>query len=353
MDLSTLLQLASSKKASDIHLTNNSSPLLRIDGALVPINSPPLTREALKQLIYQALTEQQIKKFEAERELDFSLATRGFDRFRVNVHMQRGAIEAALRRISTTIPTMESLNLPPVVADLARRPNGLVLVTGPTGSGKTTTQTAMIDLINAEAAKMIICIEDPIEYLHVNKRSIVKQREVYRDTYSFAEALKRCLRQDPDVIVIGEMRDLETISAALTAAETGHLVIATLHTPDAPQTIDRIIDVFPPHQQPQVRLQLASALQGIISQHLLPRASCNGRILAAEILIVTTGVRNLIRERQTEQIRSAMQTGAALGMKTLDKALKELCEKGLISEEVAQSLVPAPEGFKAATGVRR
>jgi len=348
--LSALLQLAVSRKASDLHLTNQCAPILRIDGVLVAVNSPALSREELKQLIYQALSEQQIRKFEAEKELDFSLAPKGMDRFRVNVHVQRGAVEAALRRIPMLIPTMETLNLPLIAADLARKPNGLVLVTGPAGSGKTTTQAAMVDRINAEAAKVIICIEDPIEYLHVNKRSIVKQREVYRDTNTFAEALKRCLRQDPNVIVIGEMRDLETISAALTAAETGHLVIATLHTPDAPQSIDRIIDVFPPHQQPQVRLQLSSTLQGVISQQLIPLASGKGRILAAEVMIATAGVRNMIRDRQTEQIRSAIQTGASLGMKTMDKALKDLCEKSLISYEVALSLAAKAEEFKALMG---
>jgi len=337
MDLKELLLLTVNEKASDLHLTENSPPVLRIDGELVFISKPPLTRDVLKNTIYSVLTDQQIKKFEDEKELDFSLALTGMDRFRVNVHIQRGSIEAALRRISIYIPTMEELNLPPIITDLARRPNGLVLLTGPTGTGKTTTLASMINLINEEKAEVITCIEDPIEYLHTNKRSIIKQREVYRDTNSFAEALKRCLRQDPDVIVVGEMRDLETISTALTAAETGHLVLATLHTPDAPQTIERIIDVFPPYQQQQVRLQLASALQGVVSQQLVPRASGKGRILAAEIMIATPGVRNMIRERQTEQIRTAIQTGVAFGMKTMDKSLKELFDKRLINYETALS----------------
>ena len=350
MDLKELLLLTVKEKASDLHLTENSPPVLRIDGSLVFIDKPPLTRDDLKKMIYSVLTEGQIKKFEEEKELDFSLALTGMDRFRVNVHVQRGSIEAALRRISIYIPTMEELNLPPVIAEMARKPNGLVLLTGPTGTGKTTTLASMINLINAEKAVVITCIEDPIEYLHMNKRSIIKQREVYRDTNSFAEALKRCLRQDPDVIVVGEMRDLETISTALTAAETGHLVLATLHTPDAPQTIERIIDVFPPYQQQQVRLQLAAALQGVISQQLIPRATGKGRILCAEVMIATPGVRNMVRERQTEQIRTAIQTGAAFGMKTMDKSLKDLCDKGLITYETALTHVRNLEEFKSMMG---
>jgi|CXWL01.1.fsa_nt_gi twitching motility protein PilT len=350
MDLKELLLLTVKEKASDLHLTENSPPVLRIDGALVFIDKPPLTRDDLKKMIYSVLTDGQIKKFEDEKELDFSLALTGMDRFRVNVHIQRGSIEAAMRRISVYIPTMEELNLPPVIAEMARKPNGLVLLTGPTGTGKTTTLASMINLINAERAVVITCIEDPIEYLHSNRRSIIKQREVYRDTNSFAEALKRCLRQDPDVIVVGEMRDLETISTALTAAETGHLVLATLHTPDAPQTIERIIDVFPPYQQQQVRLQLAAALQGVISQQLIPRATGKGRILCAEVMIATPGVRNMVRERQTEQIRTAIQTGAAFGMKTMDKSLKDLCDKGLITYETALSHVRNLEEFKSMMG---
>jgi twitching motility protein PilT len=350
MDLKELLLLTVKEKASDLHLTENSPPVLRIDGVLVFIDKPPLTRDELKKMIYAVLTDGQIKKFEEEKELDFSLALTGMDRFRVNVHIQRGSIEAAMRRISIYIPTMEELNLPPVIAEMARKPNGLVLLTGPTGTGKTTTLASMINLINAERAVVITCIEDPIEYLHTNKRSIIKQREVYRDTNSFAEALKRCLRQDPDVIVVGEMRDLETISTALTAAETGHLVLATLHTPDAPQTIERIIDVFPPYQQQQVRLQLAAALQGVISQQLIPRATGKGRILCAEVMIATPGVRNMVRERQTEQIRTAIQTGAAFGMKTMDKSLKDLCDKGLITYETALSHVRNLEEFKSMMG---
>ncbi|HQP12201.1 MAG TPA: PilT/PilU family type 4a pilus ATPase, partial [Candidatus Omnitrophota bacterium] len=293
MELRDLLLLTIEKRASDLHLTYDTPPVLRIDGQLVLTNKNPLSRDELKKMIYSILTDSQKEIFERDRELDFSLALSGMDRFRVNVHLQRGAAEAAFRRIPIFIPNMEELGLPPVIVDLARRPNGLVLITGPTGTGKTTTLASMINLINEERENLVIMIEDPIEYVHFNKKSIIKQREVYRDTNSFAEALKRCLRQDPDVIVVGEMRDLETISTALTAAETGHLVLATLHTPDAPQTIERIIDAFPPHQQQQVKLQLSSALQGVASQILLPRADGQGRVLATEIMIATPGVRNL------------------------------------------------------------
>jgi twitching motility protein PilT len=244
------------------------------------------------------------------------------------------------------IPSVEELRLPPIVVDLARKPNGFVLVTGPTGVGKTTTLAAMINLINNEREALIICIEDPIEFTFTNKKSIIKQREVYSDTHSFAEALRHALRQDPNVIVVGEMRDLETISTTLTAAETGHLVLATLHTPDAPQTIERIIDVFPPYQQPQVKLQLADSLQGVVSQLLLPRADGQGRILATEVMIANPGIRNLIREQEIEQIPTLMQTGGQYGMKTMDKSLKDLFHQGLITLDVAMSKVKNIDEFK-------
>jgi twitching motility protein PilT len=292
------------------------------------------------------LNNTQKELLEQNLELDFSLSLADMDRFRVNIHIQRGSVEAAFRRVPLKIPTIEDLGLPPLIKDLARKPNGLVLVTGPTGMGKTTTLAAMINLINNERECLIVCIEDPIEFIHTNKNSIIKQREVYADTHSFAEALRHVLRQDPNVIVVGEMRDLETISTALTAAETGHLVLATLHTPDAPQTIERIIDVFAPHQQLQVRLQLADCLQGVVSQLLLPRASGQGRILATEIMVGTPGIRNLIREQEIEQIPTLMQTGSQYGMKTMDKSLKELFQQGLISLDVAMSKVKNPEEFK-------
>ncbi|MGE5279445.1 MAG: type IV pilus twitching motility protein PilT [Deltaproteobacteria bacterium] len=346
MELRELLMLTIEKKASDLHLTENMPPILRIDGRLTLTEMPKLTREESKRLIYTVLTNEQKEKFEAAWELDLSVAMQGMDRFRVNVHVQRGSVEAAFRRIPLEIPKIQDLGLPPVVSDLARKPNGLVLVTGPTGVGKTTTMAAMIDLINTERQEMIISIEDPIEFLHKNKRSVMKQREVYSDTKSFAEALRHALRQDPDVIFVGEMRDLETISTALTAAETGHLVLATLHTPDAPQTVERIIDVFPPYQQQQVKLQLADCLQGVVSQLLLPRSSGVGRVVCTEIMIGTPAIRNLVREQEIEQIPTLIQTGQQYGMRTMDKSLKELYKAGVITYETALSKAKHVEEFK-------
>ncbi len=346
MDLRDLLLITIQSRASDLHLTEDSPPVVRIDGALVLTKVHPLSREQLKKMIYGILTDSQKEKFERDKELDFSLALSGLDRFRVNIHIQRGSVEAAFRRIPLFVPQMSELGLPMVVSEFARKPAGLILITGPTGTGKTTTLASMINLINEETAKIVICIEDPIEYIHYNKKSVIKQREVYADTNSFAEALKRCLRQDPDVIVVGEMRDLETISTALTAAETGHLVLATLHTPDAPQTIERIIDVFPPSQQQQVKLQLASCLEGVVSQILLPRANGEGRILATEVMVATPGVRNLIREQQIEQIPTAIQTGHQHGMHTMDKSLRDLYVQGIITYETAIAEVKNVEEFK-------
>ncbi|MCK5260139.1 MAG: type IV pilus twitching motility protein PilT [Candidatus Omnitrophica bacterium] len=346
MDLKELLKLSIQQKASDLHLTENSPPVLRIDGKLVLTNEKPLIKEELKKSIYAILTDLQKEKFERDKELDFSLALEGLERFRVNVHIQKGSVEAAFRRIPQYVPSIHDLGLPPAIMDFARRPSGLVLITGPTGSGKTTTLASMIEVINQERACMIMCIEDPIEYVHKNKKAVIKQREVYSDTLSFAEALKRCLRQDPDVIVVGEMRDLETISTALTAAETGHLVLATLHTPDAPQTIERIVDVFPSHQQQQVRLQLSACLQGVASQILLPQASGEGRALASEILVVTPAVRNLIRERSVEQIPTSIQTGIQYGMHTMDMSLKLLYEEGIVTYEDAFAQVKNVEEFE-------
>lgn len=346
MDLKELLKLCIDRKASDLHLTENSSPILRVDGKLMLIDKPPLPKEELKKAIYGILTDVQKEMFERDRELDFSLSMEGLDRFRVNVHIQKGSVEAALRRIPHFIPSIEDLGLPPAVLDFARKPSGLVLITGPTGSGKTTTLASMVNIINSERACMMICIEDPIEYVHKNNKAVIKQREVYSDTNSFSEALKRCLRQDPDVIVVGEMRDLETISTALTAAETGHLVLATLHTPDTAQTIERVIDVFPAHQQQQVRLQLSAALQGVVSQTLLPRASGQGRVMASEVLVATPAVRNLIREKAVEQIPTSIQTGVQYGMHTMDMSLKLLYEQGLITYEDAITQVKNLEEFE-------
>ncbi|MCU0652001.1 MAG: type IV pilus twitching motility protein PilT [Candidatus Omnitrophica bacterium] len=346
MEIRDLLLLCIEKQASDLHLTENEPPVLRIDGKLHRTSISSLSKDDLKKLIYSVLTNPQKEKFEQELELDFSLALPSLDRFRVNVHLQKGVVEAAFRRVPLIIPTIQDLGLPPIAIDLARRPNGLVLVTGPTGVGKTTTLAAIIDLINSEKECLMVCIEDPIEFIHINKKSIVKQREVYADTRSFADALKHTLRQDPNVIVVGEMRDLETISTTLTAAETGHLVLATLHTPDAPQTIQRIIDVFPPHQQQQVKLQLADCLQGVMSQLLLPRASGQGRVLATEVMIATPGIRNLIREAEIEQIPTLIQTGSQYGMKTMDKCLKELFQQGIVTLDTAMSKVKNPDEFK-------
>ena len=346
MEIRDLLLASIEKKASDLHLTENEPPILRIDGKLHRTEHERLNKQDLKKMVYSLLTNPQKEIFERDLELDFSLAPPGLDRFRVNIHLQKGSVEGAFRRVPLKIPDIQELGLPPMAIELARKPNGLVLVTGPTGVGKTTTLATLINLINEERECMVMCIEDPIEFIHTNKRSVIKQREVYADTLSFADALKHALRQDPNVIVVGEMRDLETISTTLTAAETGHLVLATLHTPDAPQTIERIIDVFPPHQQQQVKLQLADCLQGVISQLLLPRAQGQGRVLATEIMVATAGIRNLIREQEIEQIPTLMQTGSQYGMKTMDKSLKELFHNGLITLDTAMSKVKNPDEFK-------
>lgn len=346
MEIRDLLLMCIEKGASDLHITENEPPILRIDGRLIRTELEKLNKQELKKMVYGVLSNSQKEIFERELELDFSLALPDLDRFRVNIHIQKGSVEAAFRRIPLEIPNVAKLGLPQIILDLANKPNGLVLVTGPTGMGKTTTLAAMINHINTERECLITCIEDPIEFIFTNKKSIVKQREVYSDTHSFAQALRHALRQDPNVIVVGEMRDLETISTALTAAETGHLVLATLHTPDAPQTISRIIDVFPPHQQQQVKMQLSDCLQGVVSQLLLPHLSGKGRVLCTEIMVATPGIRNLIREQEIEQIPTLMQTGSQHGMHTMDKSLKELHQKGLISLDMAMSKVKNREEFK-------
>lgn len=346
MEIKELLMMCMEKKASDLHLTENEPPILRISGRLHRTSLVKLASDDVKKIIYGVLTDPQKEMFERQLELDLSLSLPKMDRFRVNIHMQRGSVEAAFRRVPLEVPSFEQLGLPQILMDLARKPNGLVLVTGPTGMGKTTTLAAMINLINHERESVIVTIEDPIEFVFQNKKSIIKQREVYSDTRSFADALRHALRQDPNVIVVGEMRDLETISTTLTAAETGHLVLATLHTPDAPQTVERIIDVFPPHQQQQVKLQLADSLQAVVSQLLLPHASGQGMVLATEIMIATAGVRNLIREQEIEQIPTLMQTGTQYGMKTMDRSLKELVKKGLITMDAAMAKVKNQDEFK-------
>jgi len=344
-DMRELFALAFKEHASDIHLTELSPPILRIHGDLIPTTMAPLSRADTKRLVYSLLTDRQKAQFERDLELDISIDVQGLGRFRINVHMQRGCVEAAFRLVPIQIRSLQELGLPHTVAELTRKPNGLVLITGPTGVGKTTTLAAMVDLINRERRQLIMVIEDPIEYLHKNYLSIVKQREVYSDTKSFANALVRALRQDPDVIVVGEMRDLETISTALTAAETGHLVLATLHTPDVAQTIDRILDVFPPYQQEQVKIQLSDCLQGIVCQQLLPRIDVAGRVLAYEIMVATSAVRNIIREHATEQVLTILQTGAQYGMCTMDSTIRALYDRKIISYETAIMQTKNPAEF--------
>lgn len=332
--------------ASDLHITTGLPPVVRLYGELRALDYPKLLPNDTRELIYSIMTQEQRDLFERNWEYDFSYSIPGKGRFRVNVYYQRGSVAAAFRTIPAKIPSIEELRLPPVVQEFAMKPRGFVLVTGPTGSGKSTTLAALINIINETRSCHIITIEDPIEFLHPHKKSVINQREVGTDTRSFANALKYALRQDPDVILIGEMRDLETIQTALTAAETGHLVFATLHTVDAPQTIDRIIDVFPPHQQQQVRIQLAGCLQGIISQQLLPTADGKGRVVACEILVATAGIRNLIREGKTHQIYTAIQTGQKYGMQTLDMALADLVRRGWITYDTALEKCQDPQILK-------
>jgi twitching motility protein PilT len=338
MEIDSLLKLAMERTASDLHITSGAPPILRIDGKLTLTDLPVISSEESKRLVYSILAEEQKKRFEKDLELDFSVTIPGAERVRANLHLQRGNVEAAFRLVPATIKTIKELGLPKIVTDLARKAWGMVLVTGPTGVGKTTTLAAMVDQINEEKEYLVVTVEDPIEYVHLNKKSVIKQREVYADTHSFSGALRHILRQDPNVIVIGEMRDLETIGTALTAAETGHLVLASLHTPDAPQTIDRIIDIFPPYQQNQVMVQLSNCLQGIISQRLLPKKE-GGRVVACETMIATSAVRNLIRSHETAQLRNVIQTGAQYGMVTMDASVKALYHKGLIDLETAKASI--------------
>jgi len=310
---------------TDLHVTTNSAPQIRVDGKMRPLDLPPLNAVETKQLAYSVLTDAQKHRFEESLELDFSFGIKGMARFRANVFMQRGAVAAVYRTIPYEIKGFKELGLPAVVATICDKPRGLVLVTGPTGSGKSTTLAAMLDKINSERHEHMITIEDPIEYLHQHKKCVVNQREVHADTHGFAQALRAALREDPDVVLIGEMRDLETIESALRIAETGHLTFATLHTNSASQTINRIVDVFPSHQQSQVRAQLSLVLEGIMCQTLLPRASGTGRCLAMEILVPNAAVRNLIREDKVHQIYSAMQTGQEkYGMQTFNQSLASL-----------------------------
>ncbi len=345
MEISDLFKLTYDRGASDLLLTAGAPPLIRLHGEIVPTEYPALAPDTVKRLIYSLLNEKQRLEFEEKKELDLSLSLGGAHRFRVNCYWQKGCAAAAFRPIPTEIPKLKSLGLPAVVYDLAMAPHGLFLVTGPTGHGKSTTLASMIDLINLNKRAHIITVDDPIEYIHNHKNSIVDQREVGGDTLSFREALKYVLRQDPDIIQIGELRDWDTISSALTAAETGHLVLATLHTNDAVQTIDRIIDVFPEHQQQQVRVQLSLSLLAVVSQRLLPKASGDGRVLAAEVLKNTHSCANLIREGKSHQLYSVIETGTKDGMTTLDNSLIKLYQRGLITSEEAQMHMRNPNAF--------
>jgi twitching motility protein PilT len=332
LHVNTLLAQVVELRGSDLHLAVGLPPCARVDGSLLPLEGyRALNGSEIRRMVFAILTQRQRERFEGELELDTSHSIPGLGRFRVNVFLQRDSVGAVMRVIPNQVVPFESLGLPSAVAQFAELPRGLVLVCGPTGSGKSTTLASIVDIINNRKPLHIMTVEDPIEFLHQHKRAIVNQREIGEDTQSFAQALKHVLRQDPDVILVGEMRDLETISTALTAAETGHLVFATLHTQDAPQSIDRVIDVFPPHQQQQIRVQLASAIQGIVCQQLLPKAGSLGRAVAVEVLVATPGVRNLIREGKTHQIYSAMQAGAQHGMQTMDQSLAGLVRSGKVA----------------------
>ena len=338
-----LLRLMLERGGSDLHLTVGSPPGIRQRGEIVPIeNMKPLSPRDTMEMILSLLSEEQRRRFETELELDFAYSIPGVSRFRANVFQQRNSMGAVFRVIPIKIPTMEELGLPKVCRYLAERPRGLVLVTGPTGSGKSTTLAAMIDHINTTRAFHIITMEDPIEFMHRNKKAYVNQREIGEDTHSFASALKRVLRQDPDVILVGELRDLETISAAITAAETGHLVLATLHTTGGPETVDRVVDVFPPYQQQQVRMQLSSTLEGVLSQVLLQSADGKGRTMAMEIMLGIPAISNLIREGKTHQMETIIQGGASLGMQTLDQHIKNLLSAGKVTFEEAISKAKNP-----------
>lgn len=350
MNLYDLLKAMLEKGASDLHITTGTMPRIRVDSRVIPLDpqAEALTPGDTKALCYSILTDAQKHKFEETSELDLSFGLKGLSRFRANIFMQRGAVAGAFRAIPFAIKTFQELGLPDIISEIAKRPRGLVLVTGPTGSGKSTTLATIVDRINSDRYDHIITIEDPIEYLHGHKRSLINQREVNADTNSFKDALKYVLRQDPDVVLIGEMRDLETIEAALRVSETGHLTLATLHTNSAVQSINRIIDVFPPHQQSQIRVQLSFVLEGIIAQQLLPKKSGKGRCMAIEILIPTPAIRNLIREDKVHQIYSMMQTGQAkMGMQTMNQSLTDLYRKGFISFEDALSRSMVPDELMA------
>jgi twitching motility protein PilT len=349
--LADLLVHVLEQSCSDLHMTVGAHPTVRLNGHLTPLEDyPVLTPQVVQKTLYAILTQKQREKFEEELELDFAYSLPGRARFRVNIYKQRDALGAAFRLIPYEIKRLEDLGVPPAVGNFAMLPRGFVLVTGPTGSGKSTTLASVVDMANRQRREHIMTVEDPIEFLHEHKGCLVNQREVGEDTWSFKNALKHVLRQDPDIILVGEMRDLETIEIALTAAETGHLVMATLHTQDAAQTIDRVIDVFPPHQQQQVRVQLAGSLQGVVCQQLLRTADGKGRVVATEVLVATPAIRNLIREGKTHQIYSAMQAGAKFGMATMDQHLAELVKKGKVTYDAALEKCHHVEDFQRLCG---
>ena len=346
-NLHQLLKTLVESNGSDLHITTNSPPQIRVDGKLTPLDHPPLNQVDTKQLCYSVLTEAQKHKFEETNELDLSFGVKGLSRFRGNVFVQRGAVAGVFRVIPYKILSFEELGLPPVVVELAAKPRGLILVTGPTGSGKSTTLASIIDYINMNRHEHIVTIEDPIEYIHPHKGCLVNQREVGADTHGFKNALKSVLRQDPDVVLVGELRDLETIEAALTLSETGHLCLATLHTNSCAQTINRVVDVFPPYQQTQIRAQLSFVLEGVMSQTLIPRMNARGRVMSLEIMVPNAAIRNLIREDKIHQIYSQMQVGQdKFGMQTMNQSLFSLYQKRLISLEDAMGRSQDPEEFK-------
>jgi twitching motility protein PilT len=351
IDFAAVLSQMVEVNASDVHLSPGVPPAMRLRGKITPLEGfPKLTQQDTREIAYSILNDSQRKRFENDLQLDFAYSVPGMARFRVNVFFQRGAVSAAFRLIPSDIKSLESLGLPAVLADFTRKPRGFVLITGPTGSGKSTSLASMVDMINEERDEHILTIEDPIEFLHRHKRCVVNQREIGSDAIDFATALKGALREDPDVILVGEMRDLETISTALTAAETGHLVFATLHTQSTAQTVDRIIDVFPPHQQHQVRMQLSIALQGIVTQQLLPTADGASRACACEVLVPTPAIRNLIREGKTHQIYSALQTSGGFGMQTMDSHLAQLVRAGTITAQLAEQRASIPEELRRLLG---
>lgn len=351
LSIQNFLELVVRRGATDLHITAESAPMMRVDGELVALPFPPLSANETKNLCYSLLTDSQRHRFEEESELDFSFGIRNLSRFRGNLFIQKGAIGGAFRLIPYEVRGLADLGLPPVVAELTKLPRGLVLVTGPTGSGKSTTLASMLDKINRERREHIVTVEDPIEFVHEHRKCIVNQREVYADTRAFNEALRHVLRQDPDVVLIGEMRDLETVASALTVAETGHLVLSSLHTNSAVQTINRIIDIFPSMQQPQVRAQLSLVLQGVVSQQLIPRLDGRGRVLGVEVMIPNPAIRNLIREEKIHQIYSQLQVGQLkFGMQTMSQSLVDLYQRHLISYEEAMGHATEPDEVRTMLG---